>query len=169
MVDERLHVAHRRAKARAEAALAGRAALAARIPGEHGEVRQVELVGKVRHAAGMLVAAVEQDDGAARRARHGRPMAVEQLDAVVGPEGLLFDWPHDDSSVRMLARQHCGEPALSASPMPARTRLTTVRTSRMASIGTAHPSHAGIGAEQPTQRPSAPNTTARSLLPIGPS
>ena len=42
----------------------GRAAVAARIPGEDVEVRQVELVGEVRHAAGMLVAAVEQQDGA---------------------------------------------------------------------------------------------------------
>ena len=52
----------------------------------------------MRHAAGMLVAAVEQDDGAARRARHGRPMAIKQFDAIVGLEGLLFDWPHENSS-----------------------------------------------------------------------
>ena len=68
VVDEGLHVAHRGAEARAEAALAGRAAMAARVPGEEREVRQVELVGQMRHAAGMLVAAMEQHDGAARRA-----------------------------------------------------------------------------------------------------
>ena len=66
MIDEGLHIAHRRAKAWAETPYAGRAALSARIPGEHSKVRQVELVGKVRHAAGMFMAAMEQDDGAAR-------------------------------------------------------------------------------------------------------
>ena len=46
VVDERLHVAHRRAEARRMAALAGRAAVAARIPGEEIEVGQVELGGR---------------------------------------------------------------------------------------------------------------------------
>ena len=64
--------------------------MAARIPGEDVEVRQVELVGEVRHAAGMLVAAVEQQDGAFAL-RDRRPMAVEQRDAVVGREGLFLD------------------------------------------------------------------------------
>ncbi len=97
MVDEGLDVAHRGAEAWAEAALAGRAAVAARIPGEDGEVRQVEFVGQMRHAAGMLVAAVEQQDGALGRARDRGPIAIEQLDAVVGRKRLLLDRAHEGS------------------------------------------------------------------------
>ena len=41
--------------------------MAARIPGEHREIRQIELVGEMRHAAGMLVAAVEHQDRALGR------------------------------------------------------------------------------------------------------
>src|SRR5207244_13339893 len=110
------------------------------------------------HAAGMLVAAMEHDDRAARHTSHRWPVAIEQIDAVVGPEGPLFYWPHGDS-----------EPAFLASPTPARTRFTTVRTSKAASAGTAHLSHAGIGAKQPIHKPRAPKTTARSLLPIAPT
>src|SRR5438552_11108484 len=106
------------------------------------------------HAAGMLVAAMKHDDRAARHAGWRWPMAVEQIDAIVRPEDLLFYWPHGDS-----------EPALLASLTPARTRFATVRTSNAARIGTAHPSHAGIGAK-PIHNPMAPKTTARPLLPI---
>ena len=94
---EGVDVAHRRAEAWAEAALAGRAAMTARVPGEHGEVGQIELVGEMRHAAGMLVAAVEQDDCALGRRRGGRPIAVEQVDAVMGAERLLIDLTHASS------------------------------------------------------------------------
>src|SRR5438445_7891429 len=144
MIDEGLHVAHRRADARAESSFARRAALAARIPREDGEIRQVDLVGKMSHAAGMLVAAMEHNDRAARHTSHRWPMAVEEIDAIVGPERLLFYWPHGNF-----------EPARFASPMPARTRFTTVRTSNAASIGTAQPSHACDG-PNPIHNASAP-------------
>ena len=73
VVDERLHVAHRRAEARRVTARAGRAAVPARIPGEEIEFGQVELGGQMPHAAGVLVAAVEDHDRAARRARRSPP------------------------------------------------------------------------------------------------
>jgi hypothetical protein len=44
MVHEGLHVAHGGPETGAETPLAGRAAVTARIPGEDGEVGQVELV-----------------------------------------------------------------------------------------------------------------------------
>jgi hypothetical protein len=43
----------------------------------------------------MLVAAVEQQDGAFARLRDRRPMAVEQRDAVVGLERLFLDRAHE--------------------------------------------------------------------------
>jgi hypothetical protein len=90
VLDEGLHVAHRGGEARAVAALPGRAAVAARVPGEEIEIGQVELVDQVRHARTVLVAAVEQNDRAAPRtaARRG-PVPVEQRLAVVRAE-LVF-------------------------------------------------------------------------------
>jgi hypothetical protein len=71
--------------------------VAARVPREHREIGKLELVGQMRHAARMLVAAVEDDDRATRRGGGRRPVAVEQLDAVMGVKGLLFDGAHGDS------------------------------------------------------------------------
>src|SRR5260221_14339067 len=66
--------------------------------------------------------------------------------------------------------RQCGNDSLRTAPaMPARIRLITVTTSRMDVAGINQTSHAGIGADDPIHRPSAPNSTARSLLPIGPS
>src|SRR2546425_12374125 len=96
------------------------------------------------HAAGMLVAAMEHNDRAARHTSRRWPMAVEQIDALVGPERLLFYWPHGNS-----------DPALFASAMPARTRVTTVRTSNAARNCTAPPRHAR-GRAQPIPKPRAP-------------
>jgi hypothetical protein len=83
VLHEGLHVAHRGAEAGAVAALARRAAVAARVPGEEVEVGQVQFVDQVRHARAVLVAAVEQQDGAAPCAAGGGPVAVEQRFAVV--------------------------------------------------------------------------------------
>jgi hypothetical protein len=90
VMHEGLHVAHRGAEARAVAALAGRAAVAACVPGEEVEVGQVELVDQVRHARAVLVAAVEQHDGAAAHGARGRPVAVEKRFAVVRLEVQLL-------------------------------------------------------------------------------
>ena len=89
VVDEGLHVAHRGREARAVAARTGRLAVAAGVPGEEVEVGQVELVDQVRHSRAVLVAAVEQQDGTASCGAGGRPMAVEQRDAVVRGEVVL--------------------------------------------------------------------------------
>ena len=91
MVDEALHVAHRRADARREAALSRRAAVAARVPREDHEVAEIQLVGDVRHPPGMLVPAMEEEDGAARLGGKRRPISVEELDAVMRAKRLLED------------------------------------------------------------------------------
>jgi hypothetical protein len=41
----------------------------------------------------MLVAAVEEEDGPARGLLHGRPVAIEEIDAVVRAEGALDGRP----------------------------------------------------------------------------
>ena len=144
--------------------------MTARIPGEEGEIRQVELVGEMRHAAGMLVAAMEQDDRAARRSGTRRPMAVEEVDAVMGAERLLLDRrasnseaPSGDKRVPRNPFGNFAEPG--ADPV-----CDGENEQETASIGISQPSQAGSG--PPRRRataPSAPKTTARSLLPIGPS
>ncbi len=68
VIDERLDVAHRRAERGAEAALARRPSVPARIPGEELELRQIQLVDQMRHTSGVLVPAVKQ--------HHGLPCAV---------------------------------------------------------------------------------------------
>src|SRR5262249_44417528 len=99
---------HRGADARAEAALARRFAVTARIPREDGEVGQVELVGKMRHAARMLVPAMKDDDGAARRLGR-RPEAIEEIDAVMRPErAFLGSAPR--TPVRMARARDCRPP-----------------------------------------------------------
>ena len=149
------------------AALAGRAAVAARIPGEEVEVGQVELVDQVRHAARVLVAAMEEHDRAARGAAVRRPVAVEELDAVVRGERVLVA----RGRVAALAerdRSFMRVGALGAGR--ARTRLTMVQPiSARRAPASASAAQPGSGRARPTQRPSAPNTNARSLLPIGPS
>jgi hypothetical protein len=65
--------------------------VAARIPGEEGEIREAELVCELRHPPGMLMAAMQQDDRAARRPRQGRPSPIEQLGAVVAAKSLLLN------------------------------------------------------------------------------
>lgn len=97
VIAEGLHVAHAGGEARAVATGAGRLAVAAGIPGEEIEGRQVQFVHQVGDARGVFMAAVEQQHGLARGVRRGgggRPVAVEQLDAVVGGEGLVESFAH---------------------------------------------------------------------------
>jgi len=91
VVDERLHVAHRRTETRRIAACAGRAPVAARVPCKESEVRQHEFVYEVRHSRRMLVAAVEEHDRAARGAVNRRPVPIEEVDAVVRAKRPLVD------------------------------------------------------------------------------
>ena len=63
--------------------------MTARVPGEEVEVRQAELVDEVRHPARVLMAAMEQHDGPARRAAGRRPVAIEEVDAVVRAKRAL--------------------------------------------------------------------------------
>jgi hypothetical protein len=89
LLDETIDVAHRRGEGGRVAALAGRAAVAARIPCVEGVIGHVEFVDQMRHARAVLVAAMEQHDGATRLARARRPEAVEQFSTVMGGEGTL--------------------------------------------------------------------------------
>ena len=63
--------------------------MAARIPGEEVEVGEVQFIDEMRVASGMLVAAMEHDDGAASRPC-GWPVAIEEVDVVVGAEGVFL-------------------------------------------------------------------------------
>src|SRR5262245_1887137 len=101
MVGEGLHVAHGSAEARTKTTRTRREPVPARIPGKHGELGQIELVYNMRHAAGVLVAAVEEQDGASWRARswragNGRPVAIEQRYAIMGLECPLLHGAHAD-------------------------------------------------------------------------
>ena len=64
--------------------------MTAHVVGEHIEIRQVEFIGQMRHAARVLMPAVNQNDGAARGGFGGdRPAPVEKCDVVVGGERVF--------------------------------------------------------------------------------
>ncbi|MNT38705.1 hypothetical protein D3C72_1749120 [compost metagenome] len=86
MFDEGLHVAHAAGETRAVAAGAGRLAMASGIPGEEVMAGQFKLIDQMGHTSTVFVAAMEQHHGAARliASDAGRPVAVMQLDTVVG-------------------------------------------------------------------------------------
>ena len=90
VVHEVLDVGDAGADARRVAACAGAVAVTARVPGEEGEVVKAEFVGEIHQAAGMFVAAVEEDDGFVRAVVFRRAVAVKQLGAVAGGEGQLL-------------------------------------------------------------------------------
>ena len=97
MVAEGLHVAGAGGEAGAVTAGAGGLAVAACVPGEEIELRQVEFVDQVSNAPRMLVAAMKQQDRLARliaRRRRGRPVPIEKLDAIMGTEGVLLLFAH---------------------------------------------------------------------------
>jgi hypothetical protein len=71
------------------AALAGRAAVASRIPGVEGVIRHCEFVDQMSHAAAMFMAAMEENDGTLGVAGGGGPVAVEQFGPIMGLEGAF--------------------------------------------------------------------------------
>jgi hypothetical protein len=75
--------------------LAGGAAMAAGIPGEHLEAGEVETVDHLLEASRVLMAAMEEQDRPPRltRSDHG-PAAVEQLRAVAGGKPFLDGLAH---------------------------------------------------------------------------
>ena len=66
--DEAIGIADEAGEAFGPAALAGGASMSAGIPGEDGEIVEGELVARRLKSAGVFVAAVEEDEGFARRA-----------------------------------------------------------------------------------------------------
>ena len=90
VADKGIDIGYRRADARAIAARAWAHAVAAGVPGEAGKIVQAQLVGHKHHAAGMLVAAVEQNQRFAAAAVGSGAVAVKQFGAVVGAEGFLL-------------------------------------------------------------------------------
>lgn len=72
--------------------------MSARILREQGVVIQLEFIGDVLQAAGMLMTAVKHHDGFACRAMHRWPMAVEQFNAIVrGKYSFFGDACHEVS------------------------------------------------------------------------
>ena len=90
VADKGIDVGHRCADARAVAARARTHAVAACVPSEAGKIVQAQLVGHKHHAAGMLVAAVKQNQRFAAAAVGSGAVAVKQFGAVVGAEGFLL-------------------------------------------------------------------------------
>ena len=175
MLDEGLQVAHRRGRARAVAARAGRAAVAARVPGEERELGQVELVDEVRDARRMLVAAMQQHDRAAAAGARRGPVTVEQRFAVVRGEFRLAGnaCAHAISLVSLFEATRRRPPASPTQPpasaMPARTRRTTVTADSTISSRHSHAARPPAGRPTPIHSANAPSANARSLLPNGPS
>ena len=161
-----LHVAHRGAEARAVPALAGRTAVAAGVPGDKGEFRQVELIDQVRDPARMLVAAMEQHDGA--------PSAARRPPASSGRTARTLRASRKVPLRPAAAQDHCGACAsgrrrLGRSASPARTRLTRSAPAVRQVTGISSRANPAARRRGRSTAASAPNTTARSLLPIGPS
>ena len=99
VVDKGLHITHAGGEARTVAALAGRLAMAARVPSEEVEVGHVQFIDQMGHAPAVFVATVEHHHGAlgcCAISVTGRPVAIEQLYAVVGGKAEFLGFTHRD-------------------------------------------------------------------------
>ncbi len=103
--------------------------MTARVPCEEIEVGEPELVDEVRHAPRVLVTAMKQHDRAARGAFGRRPVAIEEVDAIVRAEHALLRAAHERGDVGSVV--HASVPSAN----PRRTRLTIVTTSATATTG----------------------------------
>ena len=139
-----------------------------------------EFVDQMRHAAAMLVAAMEQQDRALRRLADGRPVAVEDLGAVMALEGALLrhaleacrccggDGLVDHGfplAVGCLTLRHQAPPAL----RPLRIRLMAVTSDSVAMAGNTKGAIASTHRPQAMRKAMTPSASARSLLPNGPA
>ncbi len=170
VIDKGLHVANAGGKARAVTTGAWRLTVTAGIPGKKIKPWQVQFIDQMRDPPGMLVAAMEQQHGLPWRIRRracGRPVAVEQLDAIVGGEALIIHITHCDFLMPVRCFDYCWEEG--ASLRPRRTRLNRVYTSRAQTMSRITFIHRAGSQPMATPAPSTPKTSARSLLPIGPS
>jgi hypothetical protein len=69
-------------------------AVAARVPGEHGEAGQVQLVDDVLQTARVFMSAMEENDRLGRGCLSGGPVAVEQTGSRCGIEVTFFGGAH---------------------------------------------------------------------------
>jgi len=76
MAREAVEIAHERPEARRVAALTGRAAVSARVPGEDRALRQVEAIDQILQPTRMLMPTMEENEGVAR-CLPCRPPAIE--------------------------------------------------------------------------------------------
>src|SRR5262249_44701822 len=133
-----------------------RPSVAARVPGEHRDVRQIQLIHHVLQPPRVFMPAMKQNDGAFGAPPVGRPISVEQARAIRGAEMLLLWNPHNYSLILR-------------SVSPPRTRLTMVKlNSRASRRGNPKAPQPGTVPPAPIHNASAPKTKARSLFPIGP-
>ncbi len=92
MRDEAVQIAHQRLEARRIATHAGRATVAACIPGKELRIGHVEFFGKMHHTAGVLMATMQQHHRPGRAGRDGivqRPVPVEQRHTIETDELAL--------------------------------------------------------------------------------
>jgi hypothetical protein len=109
VIDECLDIAHGMPEAGRIAARAGGKPMAARIPSVEIEVGQIQLIDQMRHASAMLVTAVKEQDRATPDAGDRGPAPVEQFQAVVGGEIMVFGGAGHGSGLveRRSGRREC--------------------------------------------------------------
>src|SRR5262245_59989476 len=110
---------------------------------------------------------MQQNDGLPGPARFRRPVAIEQAGSIARVEIPLLG----DSHIRL--RSQGRAPGLrderaSAGPFRARFPIVAAR-SRAINLGNNHATQSGRSPMTAIHNAIAPNTNARSLLPIGPS
>ena len=157
-----------------------RAAMAARVPGIESMVGHGQFVDQMRHAAAMLMAAMEQKDRAFGRRPYRRPVAVKNLGAVMALEGALVR--HARKTCRCcssdglvdhgfplaagsLTLRHQASPAL----RPLRIRLMAVTRDSVAMTGNTKGAIVSTHRPQAMKKPMTPSASTRSLLPNGPA
>ena len=150
---EGVDVLNQRSEIRIDPLLIGRAAVPAGVPRKHRQTGQVQLVDDVLHASGVLVPTMKENQSLAG-GTVGGPIPIEQTCSVASLAIALFGYAHF-------------EPASSSPP---RTRFKTVTANSRATIlGRAYEAQDGSPNPSPSHSATAPNTRARSLLPMGPS
>ena len=154
---EGIDIFNRGRKAGAVPARAGRAAVTACVPGEHRIAAELQFIDDVLQAARVFVAAMEYHNRFFLCAMLRRPMAVEQFNTIVRGKKSFFG----------RACQRLFPDLWLASA--ARPRLKMVNSKSAAVMAHTVLMKGAIYIPHPKSNPVMLNTSARSLLPIGPA
>ena len=133
--DEVVDVPNGGLDARTEAARAGRAAVAAGIPGVEGEVVEAELVHDVGHSTRVLMPSMKEDDRSSGPLQRRGPVTVEELRSVGRAEGAFSDFSQETSGPAVGWTAACNE---RNSRRPHRIRFPTVTAPASANAHMTH-------------------------------